>query len=736
MPTTPAGLRSLTVDDTPAVLNAFVTGGKEMLRQGDVTTLAQAVHYCQRLVGQLAFVAELPGLSIAVPVVTSTASSSATVQTTRLHVRSRSRQDSCRRASSGRSSLWAGNASTSTPTRDCAPIRCPDPLDRLTGMIRRAVVTVLVGILAFLLPTLPAHAATGAPITKMHVDVQLDDEGTAQVTMDFTMDFSKRSGRGPVFQFFTTQEDGQDSSQQYVFDFSKPRVSSPTGAETDLHVDRGTNAVEWRIGDEDVTNHEPQDYRLEFTIEGMAWDHHPESGLAEFNWQVFSKTTSDISNFTATMSGPVSVEQAACFTGPGNRTACGSSVSGGKAQLSLPKIPYGQGVQIVAGFPAGTFHGATPHKRKVPTLASNFLPGPVPGAIVAVLSALAAGGTWIAGRRAKRDLVYLGLTPGTVPPRPGEAAVGLKDTSKIPVAVQFQPPKGASPGEIGTLIDATADGIDVSATLIDLAVRGYIRIEPGTRHGDFTLHALGRPLGDLEPFEQRLLEDLFRGAPTRTTQELRDERFHEVMSRARSGLYSSMVRRKWFVRNPKRRSSGWAAVGTVCLLLAAMLGYLLWVSSMAYVAIPLAVLGLGLLYLGSRPSRRTAEGSAVLQQARGFELYLRTAETNQIKFEEGIDVFSRYLPYAMIYGVAERWAKIFAELEHQGAYAANRDWIVGDYTGAWFYSSVASDFSGSFASSMSASAASYAAAQASSASSGGSGFSGGGGFGGGSVGSW
>ncbi len=65
MPTNFDGLRRLTPDDAPAVLEAFVAGGPEMLRQGDVTTLAQAVAYCERLVGQLAFVAELPGLPVA-----------------------------------------------------------------------------------------------------------------------------------------------------------------------------------------------------------------------------------------------------------------------------------------------------------------------------------------------------------------------------------------------------------------------------------------------------------------------------------------------------------------------------------------------------------------------------------------------------------------------------------------------------------------------------------------------
>ena len=80
---------------------------------------------------------------------------------------------------------------------------------------------------------------------------------------------------------------------------------------------------------------------------------------------------------------------------------------------------------------------------------------------------------------------------------------------------------------------------------------------------------------------------------------------------------------------------------------------------------------------------RTAEGSAVLAQSEGFKQYLVTAEANQIKWEEAQDIFSRYLPYAIVFGVASQWAGTFRAGGRGGR--GRRDtrsraplWYVGD----------------------------------------------------------
>ena len=51
-----------------------------------------------------------------------------------------------------------------------------------------------------------------------------------------------------------------------------------------------------------------------------------------------------------------------------------------------------------------------------------------------------------------------------------------KDPRLRPIAVMYEPPDQLTPAEAGTLVDESPDTRDITATVVDLAVRGYVRI--------------------------------------------------------------------------------------------------------------------------------------------------------------------------------------------------------------------------------------------------------------------
>ncbi len=172
----------------------------------------------------------------------------------------------------------------------------------------------------------------------------------------------------------------------------------------------------------------------------------------------------------------------------------------------------------------------------------------------------------------------------------------------------------------------------------------------------------------------------------------------------------------------------------MALALGVGLTYLLAVGTHAgLIGLAVIVVGALLLFFSGRMPARTAKGSAAYAQILGFRRYIATAEVEQLRYEESVDVFSRYLPFAMVFGETDRWAKALAGLaaaQVASTGVSSLGWYVGP--AGWDFGSLGNSLS-SFAES---SGSTFAASAASSGASGvGGGFSGGG-FGGGGGGSW
>ena len=83
-----------------------------------------------------------------------------------------------------------------------------------------------------------------------------------------------------------------------------------------------------------------------------------------------------------------------------------------------------------------------------------------------------------------------------------------RDPARETIAVQYGPPDGLTPGEVGALVDDKVDLRDITATVIDLARRGYLTIEK--THGDYLLRQKKTQDNDLKPHESKLLNALFK----------------------------------------------------------------------------------------------------------------------------------------------------------------------------------------------------------------------------------
>lgn len=695
---------------------------------------------------------------------------------------------------------------------------------------------VAVAGLLLVAPAAPAAAAVDVSerITEMKVDFALRIDGTMHVTETIAYDFGKAADRHGIERFIPVKF-SYDAERNRVYPLSNESASSPTGAPSAVDKTSG-DVTSLRIGDPDRTVSGVQTYVLEYDLAGVV---NTVDGGQELYWNALGDQTAvPVEKATVTVTGPgAAVQRATCFEG-GQRISepCAWSVSGGTATFAARRAlaPH-EGLTVVAGFPAGTFPGAAPILREKWKIGKAFAVNAGTGAGSLGVVALLAGGTGLLVARRGRDRRYLGLVPGLAPGLGEAERTGRVGWRKPVVAVRFTPPERLRVGELGTLVDEHANVEDVTATIIDLAVRGYLRIEeagvsggedvgpadggsdeddeddefgeddedddwdeetkaiharlraeleeqiakreakerakaerraararrwgrtpapvptplPGTSGGgeprpkgpdDWVLVRTDKRTDDLREYEADLYGAIFAGRGRVALSELR-ETFSADLRRTQTMLYAEVTERGWFAANPRSVRARWRGMGSAVLGFGVLATVVLAIwTHLALVGVALIVAGVIILVLAGRMPARTASGTALLAQVQGFRLYLETAEADQIRFEEGQDVFSRYLPYAIVFGVAERWADLFARIAASGRAVPAPDWYSG-YGYAWGpggfdyhrFGSSMDDFSDRTSSSIAASPPASPSASGSSGFSGG--FSGGGG-GGGGVGSW
>lgn len=587
----------------------------------------------------------------------------------------------------------------------------------------------------------PTAAADDVPAewnySRYDVDATIDSAGVAKVTLDIELDYGNRPGHGPYLVFINRMRVPDDPDHWFEISTHLDSITSPSGADTSVKEDQNSNTIGYRIGDEDRAFRGKQHYVVKLTIHGIVDTKNEESNLDEVNWTAIGNSGNiPINNATVTLRTPRAPQQAACFTGPAFNQSCSSTIDGEVATFSHNHLPVGSGMQVVAGYPVETFTSqADPFLIRRTHLGNAFPLDPANIAGGAAVAALSAWGLIAIQRRFGRDQSYAGVTPGLTPTDDTKAKV-TSGRTKGAVAVQFSPPAGVRPGELGVIMDTKSDTRDVTATLIDLAVRGHVVIEKiGDK--DWVFHRQP-PTDHLEGYEVQLLNGLAPVGRSVTTRELRDEAYGQVLHKTHQVLYRDVKRKGWFRTNPVTAKLGWLVGGVVAAGVGVALTINLALFGYGWIGVPLVIAGVILAIMSFFFSGRSAEGSAVLAQGKGFELYLKTAEADQLRWEEGQDIFSRYLPFAITFDCAKRWTRLFQQLEAQGRYSFND---LGWYYGYGYgyniaaISDLGADMAG-LASSIGDSMRSAQIAAASSSVGSGSGFSGGGGFGGGGSGAW
>jgi uncharacterized membrane protein len=538
-------------------------------------------------------------------------------------------------------------------------------------------------------------------ILDFKAELYLSGDGTLMVEEEIEYDFQSALRHG-IYRDIPYKYDYGYKKQTIELDVEE--VSDFNGEPYQYKVSKSGDRVNIRIGDPDTKITGVNGYRIQYFVDGAIayFDDYDEIywNVTGNEWRVPIRHASAKVSFE---NGVPEGVKALCYTGSyGSKSQdCEIRINPDSIEFeTVNNLNAGQGLTIVVGMPKGVVDEPSALSKLIRLLMDNWYFA-LPFATLI-------------------SLYYIWRSRGKDPEGRGV------------IAVRYEPPENLTPAEAGTLIDERADILDVSSTVIDLAVRGYIKIEEvkSTKFYFFTdrdyklVKIKDSEDADLKAHESKVLSGIFEGSGETMVSSLKNK-FYKELPGIKKALYKELIDKRYFPANPEnvRRIYKWAGVVLVIIAFFLMSNFPLGVS--------LGISGIVILLFAGHMPRKTKRGSLLNEELLGFREFIERAEEDRIRrmAKEDPTLFDRVLPYALVFGLEDKWADAFREM-----YTEPPNWYYSPYYANAFSPSL---FVNDLGRSLSVMQSTLASTPKRSGSSGlGGGGSSGGGFGGGGGGSW
>ncbi|OGK13743.1 hypothetical protein A3A93_05370 [Candidatus Roizmanbacteria bacterium RIFCSPLOWO2_01_FULL_38_12] len=568
----------------------------------------------------------------------------------------------------------------------------------------RKIISVFFASIFFFLLATPTIAQSNLPIEQIHdyvVSIEIQKDGNIQLAEKIVYDFGNLQRHGIIrkIPFIKINKEGKRFRMNIDVISVSDELGNNYNYKTTNLVDR---EIEIKVGDADKTITGVHTYVITYTVSGAItyFSDHDELywNVTGNEWDVPMESSSAVislpsENKSALMTNTI------CYTGHSGSTLqdCTKEVNGNTVTFKTDRdLNRGEGLTVVVGFPKNIVAVLEP--REV----INFFDTPFGKFVAALIIIIAA----IVG------IFWYILYPIWLPLKwymHGRDPSGMIGEARS----WFDPPKTKdgrmlTPAETGTLIDEIAGPHEISALIIDLARRGYMKIVEKKKN-DFEFVKMREFATDstLQEFEKIFLTELFT---TKKTVRLKDTKLYGVVTTIQDLIYENLVKEGFFPQNPDKVRKYYFIIAG---LAAFTLNFFLLIVSAIF---------------GRIMPKKTLEGVGAANITRSLKNFLVSQE-RQLEFQAKNQMFfEKLLPYAVAFGVEKIWAQRFEDIDMK-----QPDWYEGTTHGAFnsvvFTNSLRSSFN-------SFTTAATPTTSSSGFSSGFSGGSSGGGGGGGGGGSW
>lgn len=562
-------------------------------------------------------------------------------------------------------------------------------------MVRYYILVIL--LLFFIGLAIPLRVIRAEQIDSYSVQAQIHTDGTVGISETIIYSFGTEEKHG-IFRTIPIRKINQQG-KKFAMTFDNFSVRDDAGQTYKYTRTDTAEDITLKIGDPNRRITGVHTYVISYTVSGAItyFSDHDELywNVTGTEWNVPIQSARMQVLLPEEINGDI---YAVCYTGKFGSTAddCQVTVTGNNAVITTTEaLNANAGLTVSVSFPRDVV------AVREPTEVTDFFDTPL-GSVVGMgifVSVLVGVGIWYF--LLPLYIVFLWWKNGRDP----KPAVGVANA-------WFSPPqdkKGRDlvPGETGTLIDEQADLRDISATIVDLARRGYLTIIETEKNTFSFEKRTDLPVkNSLLSFEQELLDGIFAAehvVPVKGTD------FSKVVQAVNKKLYEQVVDDGFFPKNPEKQRT----IYYILAILAFSTGNIL-------LTIVAFVFGRSMPKKTLLGAQQTAIGLALKNFLRSQDNFLAFQAKNQLFFE-------KMLPYAVAFGVEKIWADRFRDVAMK-----QPDWYKGQQTHFTSYAFIRS-LDNSFTTFYRSATPTSSSSGFSSGSSGG--FSGGGG-GGGGGGSW
>ena len=250
----------------------------------------------------------------------------------------------------------------------------------------------------------------------------------------------------------------------------------------------------------------------------------------------------------------------------------------------------------------------------------------------------------------------------------------IKDQSVVET-VEFYPPEGMTPTELGYYIDGIVNNKDMTSLIFYWANKGYLKIIERKEKNlfvktDYEIVRLVDRIESKKDYEVYLFNALFAYSIAGSIKvSILKNRFYKHIEQAKEIFYTDLVLENKELYTAKSMRISNLIRSFPLLIIASIIFYFVYTNETNIYVIGIEII-LGMLAiiiilsLASSVKERTEFAQNILGRILGFKRFLITAEKSKLEMllEENPEYFYNILPYTIVLNVSNKWAEKFGDL--------------------------------------------------------------------------